>query len=289
MLSSRLMKKISRKSRTLLHGWFTFSTMMIQKKCLRFVYIYYTLLYIRGAINWILSAIPNSYTQLQIIFRVRKHILTGGPKRLPLTIPPLVFSALKVCLSLCDQLFTLFSNWGKNIKFCLHLEGVVCPSFFFQEALNLNFYVCTWVLLSWYDILAQLIRRMRGGDENPFGDDTSTPQKILQLLTEVSVCTYILIVRKEWGRFNCLASFGGVVPVKPSCFFLWKNDMSKLKFFSDRGSSIWCLGIWVGITTLLAMCSGIWSFSLWSPRIKTFRYSDELKVFWIPRQQMTVN
>ncbi|KAF8099822.1 hypothetical protein N665_0237s0073 [Sinapis alba] len=60
----------------------------------------------------------------KIIFRVRKHILTGGPKRLPLTIPPLVFSALK------------------------------------------------------------LIRRLRGGDENPFGDDTSTPQKILQLLTE---------------------------------------------------------------------------------------------------------
>ncbi|CAF2152204.1 unnamed protein product [Brassica rapa] len=60
----------------------------------------------------------------KIIFRIRKHILTGGPKRLPLTIPPLVLSALK------------------------------------------------------------LIRRMRGGDENPFGDDTSTPQKILQLLTE---------------------------------------------------------------------------------------------------------
>ncbi|KAH0864759.1 hypothetical protein HID58_081970 [Brassica napus] len=60
----------------------------------------------------------------KIIFRIRKHILTGGPKRLPLTIPPLVFSALK------------------------------------------------------------LVRRMRGGDENPFGDDTSTPQKILQLLTE---------------------------------------------------------------------------------------------------------
>ncbi|CAN8254750.1 unnamed protein product [Cochlearia groenlandica] len=32
----------------------------------------------------------------KIIFRVRKHILTGGPKRLPLTIPPLVFSALKL-------------------------------------------------------------------------------------------------------------------------------------------------------------------------------------------------
>ncbi|KAL1199745.1 Vacuolar protein sorting-associated protein 35C [Cardamine amara subsp. amara] len=32
----------------------------------------------------------------KIIFTVRKHILTGGPKRLPLTIPPLVFSALKL-------------------------------------------------------------------------------------------------------------------------------------------------------------------------------------------------
>ncbi|XP_023639307.1 vacuolar protein sorting-associated protein 35C [Capsella rubella] len=61
----------------------------------------------------------------KIIFTVRKHILTGGPKRLPLTIPPLVFSALK------------------------------------------------------------LIRRLRGGDENPFGDDASaTPKKILQLLSE---------------------------------------------------------------------------------------------------------
>ncbi|ESQ45384.1 hypothetical protein EUTSA_v10010136mg [Eutrema salsugineum] len=61
----------------------------------------------------------------KIIFRVRKHVLTGGPKRLPLTIPPLVFSALK------------------------------------------------------------LVRRLRGGDENPFGDDTSaTPKKILQLLNE---------------------------------------------------------------------------------------------------------
>ncbi|EFH54054.1 vacuolar protein sorting 35 [Arabidopsis lyrata subsp. lyrata] len=63
----------------------------------------------------------------KIIFTVRKHILAGGPKRLPLTIPPLVFSALK------------------------------------------------------------LIRRLRGGDENPFGDDASaTPKRILQLLSEAS-------------------------------------------------------------------------------------------------------
>ncbi|KAG7565274.1 Vacuolar protein sorting-associated protein 35 [Arabidopsis suecica] len=61
----------------------------------------------------------------KIIFTVRKHILAGGPKRMPLTIPPLVFSAFK------------------------------------------------------------LIRRLRGGDENPFGDDASaTPKRILQLLSE---------------------------------------------------------------------------------------------------------
>ncbi|RRT84740.1 hypothetical protein B296_00013486, partial [Ensete ventricosum] len=34
----------------------------------------------------------------QIISTVRKHILLGGPKRLAFTVPPLVFSALKVCL-----------------------------------------------------------------------------------------------------------------------------------------------------------------------------------------------
>uniref|UniRef100_A0A1J3J294 Vacuolar protein sorting-associated protein 35 n=1 Tax=Noccaea caerulescens TaxID=107243 RepID=A0A1J3J294_NOCCA len=61
----------------------------------------------------------------KIIFSVRKHNLTGGPKRLPFTIPPLVFSSLK------------------------------------------------------------LIRRLKDGDENPFGDDTSaTPKRILQLLNE---------------------------------------------------------------------------------------------------------
>ncbi|CAH2064400.1 unnamed protein product [Thlaspi arvense] len=74
----------------------------------------------------------------KIIIRVKKHILTGGPKRLPLTIPPLVFSALK------------------------------------------------------------LIRRLRGGDENPFGDDTSaTPKKILQLLNEASTVEVLSDVSSE--------------------------------------------------------------------------------------------
>ncbi|XP_021907957.1 vacuolar protein sorting-associated protein 35A-like [Carica papaya] len=39
----------------------------------------------------------------QIISTVRKHIMTGGPKRLPFTIPPLVFSALKLIRRLQGQ------------------------------------------------------------------------------------------------------------------------------------------------------------------------------------------
>ncbi|KAJ0086193.1 hypothetical protein Patl1_09512 [Pistacia atlantica] len=37
----------------------------------------------------------DSEEMLKIICTVRKHILTGGPKRLPFTVPPLVFSALR--------------------------------------------------------------------------------------------------------------------------------------------------------------------------------------------------
>ncbi|KAJ6844655.1 vacuolar protein sorting-associated protein 35B-like [Iris pallida] len=40
---------------------------------------------------------------LQIICTVRKHILLGGPKRLPFTVPPLVFSALKLVRRLQGQ------------------------------------------------------------------------------------------------------------------------------------------------------------------------------------------
>lgn len=36
--------------------------------------------------------------EFQIICTVRRHILQGGPTRLPFTIPPLVFTTLKVCL-----------------------------------------------------------------------------------------------------------------------------------------------------------------------------------------------
>ncbi|KAL8199875.1 hypothetical protein R6Q57_013443 [Mikania cordata] len=40
---------------------------------------------------------------LKIICTVRKHIMTGGPKRLPFTVPPLVFSALKLIRQLQNQ------------------------------------------------------------------------------------------------------------------------------------------------------------------------------------------
>ncbi|XP_031400667.1 vacuolar protein sorting-associated protein 35A [Punica granatum] len=39
----------------------------------------------------------------KIICTVRKHILTGGPKRLPFTVPPLVFSSLKLVRQLQGQ------------------------------------------------------------------------------------------------------------------------------------------------------------------------------------------
>lgn len=36
------------------------------------------------------------FFDLQIICTVKKHIVTGGPKKLPFTVPPLIFSSLKV-------------------------------------------------------------------------------------------------------------------------------------------------------------------------------------------------
>ncbi|GMP27081.1 hypothetical protein CsSME_00003239 [Camellia sinensis var. sinensis] len=40
---------------------------------------------------------------LKIICTVRKHILTGGPKRLPFTVPPLIFNSLKLVRRLQGQ------------------------------------------------------------------------------------------------------------------------------------------------------------------------------------------
>lgn len=51
--------------------------------------------------EWLMfMMIHNLYSnELQIISTVKKHILTGGVKRLPFTVPALVFSSLKVWLS----------------------------------------------------------------------------------------------------------------------------------------------------------------------------------------------
>lgn len=38
-----------------------------------------------------------------MICTVKKHIMSGGPRRLPFTIPPLVFSALRVCMFLVSH------------------------------------------------------------------------------------------------------------------------------------------------------------------------------------------
>ncbi|XP_019177439.1 PREDICTED: vacuolar protein sorting-associated protein 35A-like [Ipomoea nil] len=40
---------------------------------------------------------------LEIICTVKKHVLTGGPKRIPFTVPPLVFNALKLVRQLQSQ------------------------------------------------------------------------------------------------------------------------------------------------------------------------------------------
>lgn len=50
----------------------------------------------------------------QIICAVKKHILCGGPNRLPFTVPPLIFSALNVCF------------------FCLICKKALFHVFFFQ-------------------------------------------------------------------------------------------------------------------------------------------------------------
>jgi len=51
---------------------------------------------------------------LQIICTVKKHIMSGGPRRLPFTVPSLIFSALRVSffndviLSICI-IYTIFN------------------------------------------------------------------------------------------------------------------------------------------------------------------------------------
>ena len=64
-----------------------------------------------------LDLFTSSSLESQIICAVKKHILSGGPSRLPFTVPPLIFSALSVCFScsICKKtLFHVCSRWLKN-------------------------------------------------------------------------------------------------------------------------------------------------------------------------------
>ncbi|KAL5168666.1 Vacuolar protein sorting-associated protein 35A [Glycine soja] len=77
----------------------------------------------------------------KIIDTVRKHILTGGPKRLPFTVPPLVFSSLKLVRQLQGQEENPFgddaSTTPKKIFQLLNqtietLSGVLAPELALQ-------------------------------------------------------------------------------------------------------------------------------------------------------------
>ncbi|CAL1383878.1 unnamed protein product [Linum trigynum] len=58
--------------------------------------------YVARLINMLYNDDPRE--MLQIIYTVRKHIMNGGPTRLPFTVPPLIFSALTLirCLQAQD-------------------------------------------------------------------------------------------------------------------------------------------------------------------------------------------
>lgn len=75
------------------------------------------------SVNWYLSC----NLTIQIICTVKKHIMTGGPKRLPYTVPPLIFSALRVCL-------LLFQNWWIFLSFTVFLLTdtirAICTAFY---------------------------------------------------------------------------------------------------------------------------------------------------------------
>lgn len=108
---------------------FNFSEMMFDMLPVTANYIVYPLFGERGALlyitssNFILILATIAITTLQIIDTVRKHVLTGGSKRLPFTIPPLVFSSLKVWLAIlivaclyCSQLYLVC---------CLHHDELI--------------------------------------------------------------------------------------------------------------------------------------------------------------------
>lgn len=94
-----------------------------------------------SVISWLfpVRCLHNSliwFSKIQIICTVRKHIMTGGPKRLLFTVPPLVFSALRVSffyfqlVSLLYQCIHLYSTWiwyiqlYKNMRQCIWGWGI---------------------------------------------------------------------------------------------------------------------------------------------------------------------
>ena len=63
---------------------------MKEKECKTFIEILFAICLLSSTILTLYSSV------FQILVTVRKHFLKGGPKRLGYTLPPLIFSALKV-------------------------------------------------------------------------------------------------------------------------------------------------------------------------------------------------
>ncbi|PON53472.1 Vacuolar protein sorting-associated protein [Parasponia andersonii] len=102
----------------------------------------------------------------KIICTVRKHILTGGPKRLVFTVPPLVFSSLKGDKRLPSFFLSFFPTATATATATPTPPAGSAP-------LSLSLFYM------------YLVRQLQGQDENPFGDDTATtPKKIFQLLNQ---------------------------------------------------------------------------------------------------------
>ncbi|KAJ0026355.1 hypothetical protein Pint_09346 [Pistacia integerrima] len=105
----------------------------------------------------------DSEEMLKIICTVRKHIMTGGPKRLPFTVPPLVVSALR----------DIDSGVRTRIEFSIcHIYCYVV-------------YLLLMVNLKKADISVVLVRRLQRQDGDVAGEEEpATPKKILQILSQ---------------------------------------------------------------------------------------------------------
>lgn len=89
--------------------------------------------------------------------------MDGGSKRLPFTVPPLIFSALRVCfLTDCSrQLFHFIRIYKFLYEIHTSKESHVCG--------------------------LQLIRRLQGQDGDVAGEEVpATPKRIFQILNQVT-------------------------------------------------------------------------------------------------------